>query len=183
MLPDYRLLEASRFGSIHTAQEALASGADVHAREINGASTLYLACTHGHIPVAELLISHGADVNQTFGKRKQTLLHWAAENNAFGVASFLLTSGANVNARQSDGSTPLLLAATHGHQYLVQLLLKNFALISPRNTRQVTARSAANREGHDRIVNLIDQAADRRPAHLQAAERECEPPSRERYLF
>ena len=183
MLPDYQLLDASRFGSVQAAQDALALGANVHALDMNRRSNLFLACTHGHIPLAELLISHGADVNQTFGKRKQTLLHWAAENNAFGVANLLLTQGADVNVRQSDGSTPLLIAAKAGHQYLVQLLLKHHALMSPRNASHATAHSAASREGHTAIVGLLDAAARSRPAHLQAAERDCEPPSSERYLF
>jgi ankyrin repeat protein len=183
MLPDFQLLDASRFGSIHAAREAIALGANVHARDFNKASNLNLACTHGHIQMAELLVSHGADVNETFGKHKQTLLHWAAEQSAFGVATFLLAHGANVNARQSDGSTPLLLAAAQGHQHLVQLFLKHQAMISPRNSRHATARSAASRAGHHTIVGLIDAAAESRPAHLQAADREYEHPSKERYLF
>ncbi|HRA86512.1 MAG TPA: ankyrin repeat domain-containing protein, partial [Planctomycetaceae bacterium] len=165
------------------AQDALAEGANVHALDTNRQSSLHLACIHGHIPLAELLVSHGADVNQVFGKRRQSLLHWSAEHNACGMANFLLTHGATVNSQQSDGSTPLLLASKHGHHYLVKLLLKHNALISPRNASQATARSIAHREGHTTIVGLIDAASESRPAHLQAAEQEFNAPHGERYLF
>lgn len=183
MLPDYQLLDAARFGSIQMAHEAVARGANVHARDLDGCSALFLACTHGHMPLAEFLVDRGADVDATFGKRKQTLLHWAADNASFGIATFLLSHKANVNSQQSDGSTPLLLAAKHGHHYLVQLLLKHHALLSPRNENHATARSVASRAGHSDIVGLIDAAARSRPAHLQAAEEEYQRRPGERLLF
>lgn len=183
MLPDYQLLDAVKFGSLEKARDAIAKGANVHARDLDGQSTLFLACTAGHMPLAEFLVDRGADVDATFGKRKQTLLHWAAEQSSIGIATFLLSHKADVNALQSDGSTPLLLAAKHGHHYLVQLLLKHHALLSPRNENHATARSAASRAGHSDIVNLIDAAAMSRPAHLQAAEEEYQRRPRERLLF
>lgn len=183
MVPDYQLLDAARFGDVQSAREAIARGANIHAGDFNRHSSLYLACTHGHLPMADLLVEHGADVNEVSGKRKQTLMHWAAEQGSFGIASFLLSNKANVNAQQADGSTPLLLAAKRGHHYLVQLLLKNDALLSPRNARHATARSAANRGGHHEIVKLIDAAAESRPASLQAAEEQFRSHSGQRTLF
>lgn len=183
MLPDYQLLDAARFGSLERAREAISRGANVHARDLDGSSALFLACTHGHMTLAELLVDRGADVDATFGKRRQTLLHWAADNASSGIATFLLSHQANVNAQRLDGSTPLLLAAKHGHQYLVQLLLKHHALLSPQNENRVTARSAASRAGHSDIVGLIDAAMRSRPAQLQAAEEEYQRRPGERLLF
>jgi ankyrin repeat protein len=119
MVPDYQLLDAAKHNDLQSAREAVHRGANVHARDLGGRSALYLACTEGHMPLAEFLVDLGADVDETFGKRRQTLLHWAAEQSSTGVATFLISHKANVNAQQSDGSTPLLLAAMHGHHYLV----------------------------------------------------------------
>lgn len=135
MLTDDQLLDAARHNDIRSTR-----GANVHARDLDGRTALCLACTNGHMPLADFLVDLGADLDATFGKRKQTLLHWATDNAPFSIATFLLSHKANVNAQQSDGSTPLLLAAKHGHHYLVQLLLKHHALLSPRNENHAIAR-------------------------------------------
>ena len=183
MLPDYQLLDAVRHGDFQSAREAVNRGANVHARDLDGRSALYLACTEGHMQLAEFLVGQGADVDETFGKRERTLLHWAAEQSSTGVATFLISHKANVNAQQSDGSTPLLLAAKHGHHYLVQLLLKHDALVSPRNANRTTAEAAAKRAGHQHIADLIEAEASSRPSHLQAAEEEFHRRLGERFLF
>ena len=183
MLPDYQLLDAAKVGSFQMARDAVDRGANVRARDLDGHGALFLACTNGHMQLAEFLVERGADVDATFGKRQQSLLHWAAEQSSTGVATFLLSHKANVNALQSDGSTPLLLAAKHGHHYLVQLLLKHNALLSPRNLNKVTAQMAAERAGHYDVASLIDAAASRRPASMQAAEEEFHRRPGERLLF
>jgi len=171
MLPDYRLLEAVRFGQVQEVAEAIGAGADVHARGFQKQPALWVAATQGHLEVMDLLIRHGADVNVRLGRRKQSLLHWAAENSAIGVAVVLLRHGADVNARQSDGTTPLMLAAREDHFYLAERLLQANALLSPRNRSGRSARSLADRSGHSSIVSLIDKTEQNRPAYLQAAER------------
>lgn len=180
---DRQLLTASRDGDSEIVRDALARGADIHAKDSRGKTSLFLACTNGHTILGEYLVTQGADVNQAFGKQRQSILHWAAENSAYGVATFLLNHGADVNAQRSDGATPLMVAAKHGNQYVAQLLINRHALLSPRNRQKVTARSIALREGHDGIVGLIDSAATSRPAYLQAAEQAFESKSRDRFLF
>ena len=182
MLPDYQLLDAVKHNDLAEARDAFDRGANPDARDFNGLTALQVACTQGHMPMAELLLTLNADLNATFGKRKQTLLHWAADQGSFGIASFCLTHKVQVNAQQADGSTPLMLAAKGGHQYVVQLLLKNNALLSPRDRKHATARSVAERGGHYQIVKLIDAASDSRP-WLRVAEQACNANSGERQLF
>ena len=43
------------------------------------------------------------------------------------VASVLLKNGANVNAKTSDGKTPLSIAKENGHARMVELLKANGA--------------------------------------------------------
>ena len=183
MLPDYQLLDAAKHNDMELAREALARGANVNARDLDGFPPLYLAVTRGHMPLAEFLLAHDADLNAAIGKRKQTLLHWAAEHGSFGIVTFCNANRADINAQQVDGATPLLLAAKGGNRYVVELLLKKNALLSPRTSSQATARSVAERNGHYDIVKLIDAAADTRPSHLQAAEDQFQSRSGERTLF
>ena len=168
MLPDYQLLGAAKHNDINSARQALARGANVNARDLDGYSPLYLAVTGGHMPMADFLVANEADLNATFGKRQQTLLHWAAEQGSFGVVTFCNSHRVDINAQQADGATPLLLASKGGHHYVAQLLLKKNALLSPRSKTNATARSVAERNGHYNIVKLIDAAADSMPDHGRA---------------
>ena len=49
------------------------------------------------------------------------------------VASELIRAGAEMNAMDKDGKTPLMLAVVNGYQSLVELLLENDADISVKN--------------------------------------------------
>ncbi len=183
MHPDFQLLDAAMDGDFESAVRAIAAGADPNAVDIDDATPLNHALRQGHLPLAHFLVSSGADVNTRFGKRNQTMLHWAAEDGSFGVCDFLLHYKADINAQRSDGATPLILAARSGHEYVVRLLLKHEAYLSPKTSRNVTARSAAAKHQHSSIVKLIDEAAVTRPGILKDADAAFQSKSGERFLF
>ena len=68
------------------------------------------------------LLQQSLDVNvsQVDG---MTALHWAAHHDDLEIAQLLVRSGANVNAVNRYGVTPLTLACTNGNGALVNLLL------------------------------------------------------------
>ena len=183
MIPDYQLLDATKHNDMASARDAISRGANIDARDFSGFTAIWLACTLGHMAMAEFLMTQNANLTLQYGKRRQTLMHWAAEHGSVGVTTFLLNHKADVNALQADKSTPLLLAAKHGHHYAVRLLLKHHALLSPRNDTKATARSAAERAGHHQIAGLIDAAEESRPSHLQAAEEQFQSRTGQRTLF
>lgn len=84
------------------------------------------------LPVVELLVSNGADVDAESGKR-YTALHYAAKNNNVGEVEFLLRQGANPNVRNRDGQTPVFLAAHGPDTRVVSLLLQYGADIDIRD--------------------------------------------------
>jgi ankyrin repeat protein len=61
---------------------------------------------------------------------RRTLLHFASANSLERVAAWLVEHGANVNARSSDGSTPLEMA---GSPEMVQLLRARGGELTPRS--------------------------------------------------
>lgn len=87
-------------------------GADCGPREQNQlASMLELAAKHGHTEVVEVLLDHGADANDadTLG---WTALHFAAEDNQAKTADVLIMiAGADINAIEHMGRTPIHDAA------------------------------------------------------------------------
>jgi ankyrin repeat protein len=77
--------------------------------------TLAVSCSEG-VEIVKLLISAGVDVNLKGPGVGQTPLHvtWMQPNTqaAIEIATILLDSGANVNARNMLGFTPLISAIT-----------------------------------------------------------------------
>ena len=69
-------------------------------------SALNFAARAGNVEAAEILLSHGADVNHV-GIDKSTPLHDAASNGQLEMVKYLTENGANINAEGLYGKTPL----------------------------------------------------------------------------
>lgn len=176
MVPEYQLLDAAKAGDLQAAREAIDRGADVSFRDSNRVNSLFLACTNGHMRVAELLVEHGADVNAVFGKRKQTLMHWAAEHGSFGVMTFLLAHKADMNALRCDNATPLHLAAKGGHDYVAKMLRDRGAIQGVRKSYRRTPRGLVSEAGESEGPTLLTGEGARQPtsfaAEFERSERE-----------
>ena len=71
---------------------------------------------HAHVPVCELLLSRGCDVNASNG-HGTTALHAAAHRGSTAFCKLLLQHGADVNKRDGSGSTPLHVARNEAKRY------------------------------------------------------------------
>ena len=60
--------------------------------------------------IARALIARGADVNRRMGRRRDTVLHIAAEVGTAESVSFLLDNGAELESAAKRGETPLMRA-------------------------------------------------------------------------
>ena len=75
-----------------------------------GFTSLHIAASRGYHSVAELLISHKADVN-ALDCNGSTPLHVASCQGMPSLVALLVRSGTDINARSLNGSTPLHSAA------------------------------------------------------------------------
>ncbi len=100
----------------------------------------------------ELLIRHGADVNQVTGIGGMTPLHMAARRGSTEVAEALLDAGADIEARDKGGETPLRRAVNCGKEGMVRLLLSRGAnaLSTDKNGR--TPMDAARSESVRKLI-------------------------------
>jgi ankyrin repeat protein len=113
-------------------------GGDVEAKDAGGHNPLYRVANgqgreeeEGRAAV-ELLIGHGADVNQVTGIGGMTPLHMSARRGTMRIAEALLDAGADMEARDKNGETPLRRAVNCGQEHMVRLLLSRGA--EPRST-------------------------------------------------
>ena len=95
--------------------------------EHNNRSPIQIACGKSDMNIIEYLLDHGADLSVGSNSEIGTPLHWAAGENRVEVAQLLLERGANVDALNATGLTPLILATANTCAPMVQLLLSHNA--------------------------------------------------------
>ncbi len=109
-------------GDYSTALQMIEQGADVEAKDPGaGASALHYAVMRGRMPLIDLLLTRGADVNSRT-RMGTTPLHTAVLYARLEVAELLLDSGADLNAQSSSGATPLAIADAARNQPLSAML-------------------------------------------------------------
>ena len=95
-------------GDISLLNEMLRSVHDVNVPDNDGRSALYAAARLGLTDVVTLLLQYGAI--STVRNDPQTALHVAAATGNHGPLTAIIKSGQNVDLRDSDDNTPLLMA-------------------------------------------------------------------------
>ncbi|CAL5873590.1 uncharacterized protein PFLUO_LOCUS7871 [Penicillium psychrofluorescens] len=97
--------------------------AHVEARSLSGPTALQYASWKGHWIAFDLLVIGGADIN-VWNRQGETLLHEKARYaSSVSIACKLLEEGANIEARTSQGYTPLQCAAISGNKTMFEFLL------------------------------------------------------------
>jgi hypothetical protein len=162
--PD-RILRAAKDGDVSLAKALLERGSDINAIDGDGLTALMHAAWQGNEAMVELLVKAGADASVK-DRNGVTALSLACDapnpriinlllehDKAKGAAvllevckkdstemvKMLVENGADVNARDEDGATPLMFLAAAGELELIKLLLQKGAQINARDNKGVTA--------------------------------------------
>jgi Ankyrin repeats (3 copies) len=107
------LMRAAKNGDPVEVKRLIQNGANVTDRDQDGQTALSFACEGGagNLEVLRNLVAAGAEVNSV-DRAAWTPLHVATATGVrLACLSYLLSHGANPNARNSAGDTPLILAA------------------------------------------------------------------------
>jgi len=114
----------------------------------------------GNIPMMELFVARGADVNKANSFGEQALLH-AAWKGRLEAVRWLVEHGARLN-RQGKEWAALHYAAFAGHPEVVGYLLERGADINALSTNGSTPLMMAAREGREAIARTLLAAGARR---------------------
>ncbi len=114
-------LNAAREGNTELLGAMLEAGMPANLVDAKGNSLLMLASYHGHHAAVEMLLRHGARVDQR-NHRAQTPLAGVAFKGDLAMAKLLVSHGADPHADQGGGRLPVHFAALFGHPEMVQFL-------------------------------------------------------------
>ncbi|CAD6227731.1 GSCOCG00006186001-RA-CDS [Cotesia congregata] len=95
--------------NIQEVVNLLAAGHPVDVRDHMGWTPLHEAANYGHIEIVQLLIDHGANVNDPGGPKcgNITPLHDAASCGHFSVMNLLIKHGADITLKSKEGESIL----------------------------------------------------------------------------
>src|SRR5262245_42243960 len=111
--PDTALTIAAESGDAASIRTLLARGADPNGKDTHGLTPLVRAARRGHYSAAEALLDGGADPNlfdSIWTRPGWSPLMNAVHKSQPRIVRLLIDRGADVNARTTDGTTPLALS-------------------------------------------------------------------------
>ncbi len=153
------LFEAAAVGDVLRIEDILTAdpGAS-HAFTGDGWTALHLGAGFGTPEAADLLLQHGAQVDAISrnAQRNQPLHAAVALSRNAETVKLLLAHGADPNAIQVGGFTPLFSAATANRPDLAEMLIENGARAHHRCDLDKTAADFARERGHIELADWLD---------------------------
>lgn len=172
------LLKAVAQGHSQVAELLLASGANTEIRDISGNTPLLLAVWLNRMPeINTLIIRDFHDIKVTdkqdctadFEAAEESSKGWIDTLNEFvlarpehtsidpymSIVNILLKNGANIEAKDNDGRTPLLVAAREGCRRMMMVLLENGANVEATGPFNRTPLFVASATGRSKLVRVL----------------------------
>lgn len=151
------LFEAAAIGDLVQLEKRIAENpAGVNRHAGDGFTALGLAAFFGAPEAVSLLVKRGADVKIASANAMRVQpLHSAVAQGSVAAVKALLAAGADPNARQQGGFTPLLVASARGQLEIVKLLVLNGADPNAANDAGATPLTLAHARRHTDIVGFL----------------------------
>lgn len=105
----------------------IAHGADIKGVTASGNGVFHIACRHASPEIIDMFLSRGLKVDRRTRENKYTGLMQACGHGNAAAVAFLLSRGADINAKNKNGSAPLNFACHAQNEDIVRMLLKNGA--------------------------------------------------------
>ncbi|KAK0641816.1 ankyrin repeat-containing domain protein, partial [Cercophora newfieldiana] len=172
---NHRLRAAARIGNVELVRHLLRFGAEIESRSDSGTTALHAAVFYGHVDVASLLISRGADVEaptrgdeiqvpytvadsrKLHNVRSPRPIHLATLRGHRHVIQLLLDKQARVDSADGDEETALLLSVRLNLVPVAQLLIERGANVLVRGSRwpHTEPMSIATHAGNEAMMQLL----------------------------
>ena len=112
-------------------------------------------CQAGDLRRLDILLKLGLNLNAIYDNEGSSLLTIAARDQYIEIAKMLIKGGANVNARNNRGYTPLGYAAYNGSVFMSLLLIQSGADTEADMGGGLTAYMLARMFDHERTATVL----------------------------
>ena len=157
------LMHAAQWSNADIIHLLLANGADVKLKDAQGKTALVYATRSKSAEIFQILLDHGSSFSQA--DKNMALIdatRWPPPPDSkqpgskLDIIRFLLNAGADVNAKDNTGNTPLLYAAqTSRGGEMLRLFIENGADVNARNSKGKTVLMQAMQYQSTDIVELL----------------------------
>lgn len=131
--------QAAQLGDAERLQQLLDTGeCTPDTLDADDCSLLHWAAINNRVPVAQLLIQRGCNVNAVGGVLASTPLHWAARHGHTHMVALLVTHGADLHLRDVEGFTPLHVAVQFGRTPTAAYLIAAGQSVDERDETMMT---------------------------------------------
>ncbi|XP_037134139.1 ankyrin repeat and SOCS box protein 3 isoform X1 [Syngnathus acus] len=145
---------AARGGHVGAVRRLLKSKAKIDQLTNDLSCPLYAAVDNGHIEVVRLLMDKGAELNRSHTATCWTCLHLAVYRDHVDIVRMLVQS-AELEVRDDYNMTPLFLAAKHGRQQCLEILIHAGADVNAQASDMASPLMLASQQGHESCVELL----------------------------
>lgn len=126
-------------------------------RDTRGANCAHCAAEAGELLALQEVLRRGAAVDAV-DDQGCSILHYAAGGGHVEVVKFCVKKlKMNSSVQDSEGDTPLLVAAFEGHTEVVEWLLKNGSSVQERNHEGMSAALAAAAGEHPDVIEILNR--------------------------
>lgn len=161
--------EAAQTGDALTLTQLLEQGIDVNVQDEQDHTALILAASNGHHQCVALLLEAGAKITSRFNPSYfRDALSWAIIKDSSHYLSLFLAAGGNPNGQDSNGKTPLKVAAQQASPDCLKLLLAAGAKPKLGSDRGYDLLLSAVHKGNLACVQLLLDCGIR-PNHTRKA--------------
>ncbi len=141
------VMAAASKNHVAVIEKLAAVGADLNKTDNQNRHSLFIAVESGQTDAVRKLIALGADVGKDVlsNSNKSSMMHWIDEKHYTEILTLLVEAGANINAVDSNGQTPLHRACDYTRQDKILPLLQMGAEVN-----------GINKSGQRPIDELVD---------------------------
>jgi len=148
------LINACKNNQLSVVRLLVTKKLDLNYRDNFGKTALVYAGLKGNIDIIRLLVDAGADASICDDFSNSLLHHVVVSGNKEAIKNVLKLGCIDINARNMDGSTALLMAVDKFDKNGVEILLRHGAKDIANNKNQ-TALELASKNGASSIVELL----------------------------
>ncbi|KAH8582265.1 ankyrin repeat [Cryptosporidium sp. chipmunk genotype I] len=116
---------------------------------------IHFAAIRGNRMITEILLKHGADINDV-DEDKKTPLHYASFRSNLEYVKWVIEKGADVNAKDKYGRTPLHIASLSGNLKATKILIENGSQVQTRDIWDMSPLSLASTREHPEMVAYLE---------------------------